>query len=114
MTSSRLKQLILTVMFGTMLLSIGLLRAQDATARALTPGISASGSLSATNLAQVYTVSVSTGRAISVTVTTKSGSRLALLATDAAGTSLGQSVASAADANVVLEISRYQQVAPIT
>jgi uncharacterized protein YfaP (DUF2135 family) len=103
MMSSRLRKIILAVLVGLFLLSTGLLFAQDNATRALTPGITASGTLNTATVAQVYTVSVTTGQTVSVTLTTKSGARLALLMTDAAGNALGQNVATAADANVVLE-----------
>ncbi len=103
MMSSRLRQIILTMFMGIVLMSTGLLAAQDNVTRALTPGITASGTLNTTSVAQVYTVSVTTGQTVSVTLTTNSGARLALLMTDATGTSLGQAVAAQVNANVLLE-----------
>lgn len=103
MMSSRLRQIILAVLVGIVFMSTGLVAAQDNATKALTPGITASGTLNTTSIAQVYTVSVTTGQTVSVTLTTKSGARLALLMTDAAGTSLGQVVAAQANANVLLE-----------
>jgi uncharacterized protein YfaP (DUF2135 family) len=101
--SSRLRQLILTMVLGLVLFSTSLLAAQDNATHALTPGITTPGVLDAANVTQVYTVSVASGQTVSVTATTKSGARLALTMTDAAGASLGQAVATRANANVALE-----------
>ncbi len=103
MMSSRLRQIILVMFVGILLVSTSLVAAQDNATRALTPGITTSGSLTTTSVAQVYTVSVTTGQTVSVTLTTKSGARLALLMTDAAGKSLGQAIAAQANANVLLD-----------
>ncbi len=100
--SSRLRQLILIVVLGVVFLSVGLLAAQDNATHALTPGITTPGILNTNSIAQVYTLSASSGQTVSVTVATKSGARLALLMTDSVGASLGQAVASSANANVVL------------
>jgi len=91
------------MLVGMVCISTGVLAAQDNATRALTPGITASGTLNTSTVAEVYTVSVTTGQSVSVTLTTQSGARLALLMTDAAGTSIGQVIAAQADANVLLE-----------
>jgi hypothetical protein len=103
MMSSRLRQLILTIVLGVLFISISLIAAQDTTTHTLTPGVTTTGALDATAVAQVYTVTASSGQTVSVTVTTKSGARLALVMSDAAGASLGQVVAKAANDNAVLE-----------
>lgn len=101
--SSRLKQLSLLVVIGVMLLSGGLIVAQEATNRALTPGVTATSQLDADNITQVFTVSASSGQSVSVTVTTEAGATLAVVMTDATGSPLGQGAASAADESVTLE-----------
>ncbi len=101
--SSRLRKLILTMVLGVGFLSTGLIAAQDNTTHALTPGITTAGTLDTTSVTRVYTVTASSGQTVSVTVATKSDARLALVMSDAAGTSLGQAVATAANGNAVLE-----------
>ncbi|MCA0453242.1 MAG: PPC domain-containing protein [Chloroflexi bacterium] len=101
--SSRLKQLSLLVLMGAILLSGGLIFAQDAASRALTPNVTSEGQLDADNITQVFTVAASSGQSVSVTATTESGATLALVMTDATGASLGQAAASAADEAVALE-----------
>lgn len=101
--SSRLKQLSLLVLIGVLLLSGGLIVAQETTNRALTPGVTATSQLDADNITQVFTLSASSGQSVSVTVTTEAGATLAVVMTDATGSPLGQAAASAADESVTLE-----------
>ncbi len=101
--SSRLRQLIFITVLGAIFLATGLIAAQDNPTRALTPGITTPGTLSTTAVAEVFTVSASSGQTVTVTVTTKSGARLAILMTDSAGKSLGQATAKAVNGNAALE-----------